>query len=49
MRGHIIIKTREEHVISRILGGLRTEKSQGNPKSRNSFLFIFFSFLYFIS
>jgi len=43
VREHVIIKTKEEHVISRILGGLRTERSQGNPKSSNSFLFIFYS------
>jgi len=39
----IIIKTGEGHIISGILGGLRIERSQGNPKSSNSFLFIFYS------
>ena len=42
VKGCIIIKTGENHVISRILGELRTEKSQWNPKSSNSFLFIFY-------
>jgi len=43
--GHIIDgkETGEGHIISRILGGLRTRRSQGNPKSSNSFLFIFYS------
>ena len=43
MRGHIIIKTGEGHVISGILGGLRTERGRENPKSSNSFLFTFYS------
>ena len=30
MRRHVIIKTGEGHIISRILGGLRTERSRGN-------------------
>ena len=42
VRERVIIKTGEDHVISRILGELRTEKSQWNPKSSNSFLFIFY-------
>ena len=33
----------EGHVISRILGELITRRSRGNPKSSNSFLFIFYS------
>jgi len=42
VRGHVIIKTGEGHIISRILGGLRQERSRGNPKSSNSFLFVFY-------
>jgi len=42
VRKCVIIKKEEGHVISGILGDLRTEKSQWNPKSSNSFLFIFY-------
>jgi len=42
MKEHIITKKGEDHVISRILGGLGTERRQWNPKSSNSFPFIFY-------
>jgi len=33
----------EKHISNRTLGGLRVRRGQGNPKSSNSFLFIFYS------
>jgi len=32
----------EDHIISGILGGFRIERRQWNPKSSNSFPFIFY-------
>jgi len=40
VREYVITKKGEGCVISGILGGLRTERSQWNPKNSNSFLFI---------
>ena len=42
VRERIITKKGEGYIISGILGGLRTEKRQWNPKSSNSFPFIFY-------
>jgi len=42
MRGHVIVKIEEDCIISRILGGIRIERSQWNPKISNSFIFIFY-------
>jgi len=41
MKECVIIKKGGDHVISGILGGLGTEKRRWNPKSSNSFPFIF--------
>ena len=42
MRERIITKKEEDCIISGNLGGLRTERRQWNPKSSNSFSFIFY-------
>jgi len=41
VRECVIIKKGGGHVISGILGGLKTARRQENPKSSNSFPFIF--------
>ena len=41
MREYVITKKGGDYVISRILRGLRTVRKQENPKSSNSFPFIF--------
>ena len=43
MRGHVIVKIKEDYVISRILGGLGQKGTEGNPKV------VIVPFLYFIS
>jgi len=42
VRGYIIVKTKENHVISRILEGLGQKGTEGNPKV------VIVLFLYFI-